>query len=186
MVYLTELWLPILLSAVFVFVASSIIHMGIGWHRSDYWKLPNEDQVLGAMRTETLRPGLYTFPHSASMKEMATPEMQEKLKKGPCGFLTIVPSGMPSMGKYLGGWFVYCLLVGLLVAYLTGRVMQPGDSYLAVFRVAGTAAFLGYAMGEPVNSIWKGQRWGITLKHMFDGLIYALLTAGTFGWLWPR
>jgi hypothetical protein len=186
MVYLTELWLPILLSAVFVFIASSIIHMVIGWHRSDYKKLPNEDQVLAAMRAETLAPGLYTFPHSASMKEMGTPEMQEKLKKGPVGTITIIPSGMPSMGKYLFSWFVFCLFISFVVAYLTGRVMQPGDSYLAVFRVAGTAAFLGYSAGEAVSSIWKGQRWGATIKHMFDGLIYALLTAGTFGWLWPR
>jgi hypothetical protein len=28
--------------------------------------------------------------------------------------------------------------------------------------------------------------WSIVLKESFDGLIYSLLTAGTFGWLWPR
>ena len=36
MVGLAALWLPILLSAVIVFVASSLIHMVSGWHKSDY------------------------------------------------------------------------------------------------------------------------------------------------------
>jgi hypothetical protein len=35
------------------------------------------------------------------------------------------------------------------------------------------------------NSIWRGQSWGTTWKHVADGLVYALVTAGTFGWLWP-
>jgi len=26
----------------------------------------------------------------------------------------------------------------------------------------------------------------MTIKEVVDGLIYGLLTAGTFGWLWPR
>jgi hypothetical protein len=89
------------------------------------------------------------------------------------------------MGKALGFWFVFCLVISLFVAYLTGRTLGPGADYLAVFRVAGTTAFLGYAAAQATDSIWKGQAWGATCKHLLDGLIYALLTAGTFGWLWP-
>jgi hypothetical protein len=90
------------------------------------------------------------------------------------------------MGKYLGLWFVYCVVIGIFVAYLTGRTLGAGTDYLQVFRVAGTAAFLGYALAQVQDLIWKGQTWGVTFKHVFDGLIYGLLTAGTFGWLWPR
>jgi hypothetical protein len=186
MVPLTALWLPIVLAAVIVFIASSIIHMVLPIHKSDYRKLPNEDKLLEAMRSETLPTGLYHFPHAASMKECGSPEMVEKFKKGPVGLLTVMPSGAPAMGGFLAKWFVYCLLVGLFTAYLAGRTLAPGTHYLAVFRVAGTAAFMGYGLGHFVNSVWGGQPWSNTIKHIIDGLLYGLLTAGTFGWLWPR
>ena len=57
MIGLGALWLPILLSAVIVFIASSIIHMGPFWHRGDYPKLPNEDGVLNALRPFAIPPG---------------------------------------------------------------------------------------------------------------------------------
>ncbi len=186
MVYLTALWLPIVVSAVIVFVVSSILHMVLPFHKSDYRKLPDEEKVMDALRAAGVTHGpYYHFPH-CSHKDMNTPEMQEKFKKGPVGFVTVLPSGPVNMGKFLGFWFLYCLLVGLFTAYLTGRTVAPGTQYLAVFRVAGTVAFMGYGLGHFVDSVWKGQTWGVTFKHMFDGLIYALLTAGTFGWLWPR
>jgi len=28
--------------------------------------------------------------------------------------------------------------------------------------------------------------WVVTFKHLFDSLIYALLTAAIFAWLWPK
>ncbi len=186
MVYLPQLWLPILLSAVFVFIASSIIHMVLGYHRSDYKKLPNEDAVLEAIRKEGVSPGTYAFPHAATTKEMGTPEMIEKYNKGPVGLVTFLPNGPPMMPKHLAFWFVYCLAVGFLAAYLAGRTLETGTHYLTVFRVVGTAAFLSYGVGNVVDSIWKGQSWSVTVKNVIDGLVYALLTAGVFGWLWPR
>ncbi len=186
MVYLTALWLPMLLSAVVVFLASWVMHMLLTYHKSDYKKLPNEDRLLGALRGESLPPGTYMFPHCASHKDMGSAEMMEKFKKGPVGILTVMPSGPPAMGKYLGLWFAFCLLVSVFVAYVAGRTLSVGAAYLAVFRIAGTVAFVGYSMGHIADSIWKGQAWSVTLKHMFDGLVYSLLTAGMFGWLWPR
>jgi hypothetical protein len=186
MVPIAALWLPILLSAVIVFVASSILHMVLPLHKNDYRKLPEEDKVMDALRSAGVTPGrVYHFPH-CTHKEMKTPEATEKFKRGPVGLLTVIPSGAPSMGKYLGQWFAYCLLVSYVVAYLTGRTLGPGMNYLVVFRVAGTVGFLAYGVGQIQDSIWKGQDWGVTLKHVADGLIYGLLTAGTFGWLWPR
>src|SRR5260221_6564403 len=185
MVSLTTLLLPILLAAVIVFVASSLIHMVLKYHQSDYRQLPEEERLLGGLRPAGLTPGLYHFPF-CTHKDMNTPAMQEKYKQGPVGFLTIYPSAPPAMPKFLGLWFAYCLLIGLFVAYLTGRTVMSGAQYLAVFRVAGTAAFLAYSLGPMVNGIWKGQPWSTVFKESFDGLIYSLLTAGTFGWLWPR
>ncbi len=185
MVSLTALWLPIVLSAVIVFVASSIMHMLLPYHRSDYRQLPDEDKLLAVLRAAGLKPGLYHFPF-CSHKDMKSPATMEKFKQGPVGMLTLFPSGPPAMPKFLGMWFAYCLVIGFFVAYLTGRTIAPGANYLAVFRVADTAAFLAYGLGNLSNGIWKGQPWGVTLKEVIDGLVYALLTAGTFGWLWPR
>ena len=185
MVPISSLWLPIVLSAVIVFIASSIIHMLLPYHRSDYSKLPDEEKALAGVRGADLKPGLYVFPF-CDHKNRNSPEAIEKYKRGPVGFLTIIPNGPPSMGKYLAQWFGYCLLVGFFVAYLTGHTVAPGTDYLAVFRVAGTAAFMTYGLANISNGIWKGQRWSTASKEIFDGLIYGLLTAGAFGWLWPR
>ena len=170
---------------VIVFVASSIIHMVLKYHVSDYRQLPEEDKLLAALRPAGLAPGLYHFPY-CSHKDMNSPAMQEKFKQGPVGFLTLYPNGPVAMPKFLGMWFAYCLLIGVFVAYLTGRTVMPSAPYLAVFRVAGTAAFLAFGLGPLVNGIWKGQPWSMVFKEAFDGLVYSLLTAATFGWLWPR
>ena len=185
MVYLAALWLPILLAAVAVFVASSILHMVVGHHRSDYKAMPGEGAVLAAMRENGVSPGYYSMPHCTDMKELQEPEVQEKFKKGPVALVTVMPSGVPSMGKSLALWFVFCLVISVIVAYLTGRTLGPGTEYLEVFRVAGTAALLGYVGAEVTQSIWRGLPWSITLKNLLDGLVYSLVTAGVFGWLWP-
>jgi len=117
---------------------------------------------------------------------MKLPAMVEKYKQGPVGMITVFPSGPPVLAKFLGLWFAYCLLISFFVAYLTGHTVAPGAYYLGVFRVVGTASFLAYGFGTISNAIWKGQTWSFTIKEVVDGLVYALLTAGTFGWLWPR
>ena len=186
MVPIAALWLPVLLSAVIVFVASSLIHMVLPVHKSDYRKLPDEEKVLDALRAAGVTPGrTYHFPH-CTHKDMKSPGTIEKFKRGPIGLMNVMPSGPPALGKFLGQWFVYCIVVGIFVAYLTGRTLGPGTSYLQVFRVAGTIAFVGYALALLQESIWKGQVWSVTIKHVIDGLIYGLLTGGTFGWLWPK
>jgi len=185
MVALAALWLPILLSAVIVFFASSLIHMVLKYHQSEYRQLAEEEKVLASLRAVGLQRGLYVFPY-CTHKDMKSPAILEKFKQGPVGMLTVFPSGPPAMPKFLGLWFGYCLLIGLFVAYLTGRTVMPGGNYLAVSRVAGTVAFMSYGLGPLVNGIWKSLPWSMVLKESLDGLVYALLTAGTFGWLWPR
>ena len=185
MVSLVSLWLPILLAAVLVFVASSVIHMVLKYHNTDFDKVPNEEQVSAALRPLNIPPGNYVMPKAADMKEMKTPEYQEKLKRGPVVMMTVWPSGPMGMGKQLAQWFVFCVLVGIFAAYLASRTLAPGAEYLSVFRVTGTVAFAGYGLALLQGSIWYGRKWSTTLKAVADALIYALLTAGTFGWLWP-
>jgi hypothetical protein len=185
MVSLAALWLPMLISAVIVFIASSIMHTVLPYHRGDYRQLPDEDKLLAVLRGAGLTRGLYIFPFTTH-KEMKTPAMQEKYKQGPVGMMTVFPNGPVAMPKFLGQWIGYCLIVAFFVAYLTGHTVAPGTSYLAVFRVAGTAAFMAYGLGQISNAIWKGQTWSMTIKEVMDGMVYSLLTAGTFGWLWPR
>jgi hypothetical protein len=185
MVSLTALWPPILLSAVIVFVASSIMHMLLPYHRSDYRQLPDEDKTLAGLRAAGLKRGLYVFPF-CTHKDMKSPAIVEKYKQGPVGFMTILPSGPPALPRFLIQWLVFCLLIGFFVAYLTAHTVPSGANYLVVFRVVGTAAFLAYGLGNLSNGIWKGQPWSVTVKEVIDGLVYGLLTAGTFGWLWPR
>jgi len=186
MVSVTALWLPIVLSAFLVFVASSIIHMLLTYHRSDYAKLPDEDQILGALRTHNIPPGDYFFPHATSPSDLNNPGVLEKFTKGPVGLVTVRPSGPPTMGKSLVMWFAYCVVIGVFVAYVTGLAVGPGAEYMMVFRIASSVGFLGYGAAIAHDSIWKSQAWSTTIKHMFDGVVYALLTAGVFGWLWPN
>jgi hypothetical protein len=185
MVPLSALWLPIVLSAVIVFIASSVMHVVLTYHRSDCKQVPDEANVMATLRRAGLQRGYYMFPFSTH-KDMKSQETMEKFKQGPVGILTVFPSGPPAMGKFMGLWFGYCLVVSFFVAYLAAHTVAPGANYLEVFRVVGTAAFLAYGLGQLSNGIWKGQPWGMTIKEGIDGLIYGLLTAGTFGWLWPR
>jgi hypothetical protein len=183
---LGALWLPILLSAVIVFLASSIIHMASPWHKSDYPGVPNEDSVRDALRPLAIPPGDYMVPRPSSREDMRSPEFAEKMKKGPVMMLTVMPTGPMSMGRNLTFWFLYLAVVSLFAAYVAGRALPVGAQYLRVFRFAGVAAFLGYAVALWQMSIWYRRAWSTTIKATVDGLIYALLTAGTFGWLWPR
>lgn len=182
---LSALWLPILASSVIVFVASSIVHMAPLWHRTDYPGPPNQDRVMEALRPLAIPPGDYMVPRAASMAETKTPEFVEKMTKGPVMVLTVLPNGPWTMGKNLAQWFAYVLVVSLFAAYVAGRALPPGAQYLDVFRFAGTAAFLSYTVALWQMSIWYNRSWGMTIKSSLDGLIYALLTAGVFGWLWP-
>jgi hypothetical protein len=186
MVSVLSLLIPILVSAVLVFVASSIIHMVLPFHRKDVRRLSKEDEVLETLRRLGVPPGDYMAPHAGSPAGMKAPEFIDKMQKGPIVVMTVAPGGSTSMGTSLTLWFLYSLLVSVFAAYVTGRALGPGAHYLSVFRFAGTVAFVGYSLALLQNSIWYKRNWGTTMRGMVDGLVYGLLTAGTFGWLWPR
>jgi hypothetical protein len=183
---LSALWLPILTSTVIVFAASFVIHMALPWHRSDYPKAPNEEKLMEALRPLAPPPGDYMIPRASSMEEMRSPGFAERMKKGPVMIFTVRPNGPFSMGKNLVQWFIYCAVVGFFAAYVASRALPSGAHYLRVFQLAGATAFVAYALALWQMSIWYGRSWSTTVKATVDGLVYALLTAGTFGWLWPR
>lgn len=176
-------WLPILLSAVFVFVASSVIHMALPIHKGDYRKLPDEAATLEAMRKTGVVPGQYMFPCASSMQDYASPEMQAKMRQGPVGVMIVRRGPMP-MGAALAQWFGFCLLISYCTAWITASACLPGHEN--VFKVAAMASLLGYAFSSVSDSIWKSVSWATTAKFVFDGLVYAAVTGATFAWLWPK
>lgn len=182
-VMLSSLWLPIVVASVIVFFASALAWMVLPHHRTDWSKLPDEAGVRATVRG--LAPGEYSFPHAATSDDWKSKEWIEKATEGPNGFLVVVPTGPPKMGKSLAQWFVHCLVVSLFVAYVTGHALGAGTDYLKVFQIAGTVAFLAYSAAHVPGAIWMGHRWSRALKDVVDGLVYGLLTAGVFGWLWP-
>ena len=186
MVSVIALWLPILVSAAVVFVLSSLFHMVLPHHHSDFRKVPAEDEVMAALGKFNLPPGDYMMPCAGGSKEMKSPDFLEKMKKGPVALITVIPSGIPSMGKNLVQWFIYCVVVGIFAAYITGRALGSGAPYLAAFRFAGCTAFVGYSLAVWQGSIWFRRSWSTTIKSTIDGLVYGLFTGGVFGWLWPR
>jgi hypothetical protein len=185
MVSIGTLWLPILLSAVVIYVVSTVIHMFLGYHWGDLRAPAQQDAVLDALRGLNLPPGDYTMPKPDTMQQFRSPEFKAKVERGPLVMMTVSPGGM-AMGKSLVQWFVYLLAVGICCAYIAGRELAAGASYLAVFRLTGFSAFMAYAMALPQASIWYRRNWRMTLVTMFDGLVFALLTGGMFGWLWPH
>ena len=185
MISITALWLPILLAAVAVFAVSSIIHMFLGYHWNDMRRLPQQDTLLDAIRGMNVPHGDYALPKCDNMKDMRSPEFKQKMERGPLVLMTVSGGGM-AMGKSLAQWFIYLLVIGVFCAYIAGRELTFGAPYLAVFRLTGFAAFMGYAMALPQAAIWYRRNWRMTIVTMFDGLVFALLTGGMFGWLWPR
>ena len=81
MAFLSELWLPIVLSAVFVFVVSSIFHTLMSHHDTDFDKVPAEDEVMDALRKANVPPGDYVMPRPSSKQEMSLTRAKRCLRR---------------------------------------------------------------------------------------------------------
>jgi len=186
MIPLVSLWLPILLSAVFVFVGSSVIHMFLNWHKNDFSAVPDEDGTMDALRPFALPAGDYIIPFAGGSDHLRSDEFKAKVEKGPVAVMTVFgPGDFFNMGPQLAQWFAYSVVVAVFAAYVATRTLSVGADYLEVYRIVGTVTFACYAMALPQRSIWWKQGWASTLRSMADGFVYACLTAGAFGWLWP-
>jgi hypothetical protein len=179
------LWLPILVSAVVVFVASSVLHMVFKYHNADHKRLPAEDGVRESLARANPAPGMYFTPHCSDHKQMKEPAVKEKFEKGPVAIITVLPKGLPMMPKYLALWFALCVFVSFVAAYVARHTLQPGADGMLVMRITGTVAFAGYALNHVSDSIWKGEPWANTFRHAVDGAIYSLLTGLVFRLMWP-
>ena len=183
---LAALWLPIVVSAVLIFIASTLVHMVFKWHNSEYRTLANEDAVRAAMRAGSPAPGQYMIPYCGDHKLMRTPEFQKKFEEGPVAWLTVRPNGFPGMGGALGGWFVYTLAISAAAACIAAAGLPASASFKQVMCVAGLASFLAYAGGPIQQGIWMGKPWSAVSKEVLDAAIYAAITGVTIAWLWPR
>jgi hypothetical protein len=182
---LLSLWMPILLGALFAWIASAVIHMVIKHHNSDYQKLANEDDVRAAIGASSANLGLHHIPYCADMSEMANEDMQRKMTEGPVAFITIFPNGLPNMGKYLIQQIAYFVIGNFLIAYSATLALAPGAGSMEVFRVVTSIGFLAYGWASIPYSIWFGHQWSMTIKYLVDALIYAMVVGATFAWLWP-
>ena len=183
---LLALWLPILLSAVVVFFISSLVHMVLKWHSSDYGTLGDEDAIRAAIRTGNNKPGRYVLPFCREMKDMGSEEMKRKYNEGPVGHLTLLPNGMPNMGKYLGAWFLWSLVISIVAAYLTSRLIIWDHSHArSAAKLVGAITFIAHGFGSVTESIWTGRPWGQTVKYLIDAALYAVGSALIYCWLWP-
>lgn len=183
---LMSLWMPILLSAILAFVASSIVHMMLPWHKHDYPPLPREQEFRAAVQPLALPPGDYMVPRSMSMEELKSEAFRAKRREGPNVILTVLPNGDHGMGRELGLWFVFLIVIALFGGYVASRALPPGAAYMDVMQIVGTTTFLGMAGALWHMSIWYRRAWRITITSTVDALLYALLMGGAFGWLWPR
>ena len=177
-----ELWLPILVAAIAVWVLSAIVWIVLPHHKSDYAPLPDEDAARAALKD--VRPGMYAIPYDPDQSLQKTPEGKRKYEEGPLALMTFLPSGLPAMGKSLALWFGFCLFMGILIAYVLTRTMSADDGFYAVWQVASTVAWLGFGTGAVPRAIWFGEPWSVTIKTLADALLYALVSGAIFAGLW--
>jgi hypothetical protein len=183
---LAALILPILLSAVAIFLVSSVIHMMIPWHKSDYAKLPNEDRVLEALRPFSIPAGDYMGPKPDSMADFKSPAFLEKRSKGPNVIVTVLPNGPITMGPQLIGWFIYLVVLATFAACVAATALTPGAPGKYVFHYVALVSFGAFSFGLWPMSIWFKRALSTTIKSTIDGLIYACIMGGIFSWLWPK
>lgn len=180
MTFFMSLWMPILLSAVLVWIASFLMHMVFPHHKSEYRQLPDEDKFNGAM--EGVSSGLYMFQF-CSPENMKDPEKVARIQKGPNGILAVWP-GPVNMGQNLIMTLLFYVIVGVFVAYLGKFAGLEGTEYMHRFRVIAAAALACHGLGWMPFLIWF--RFAKFWPNLVDSIVYALITAGTFAWLWPK
>ncbi len=186
MTTLATFWLPIAMSGVLAFLASTILHMVFKHHASDYKGLPDEEAARAVLGRQSLMPGTYVIPHCGSMKEMNEPAAQAKYAEGPVAWITVLPKGTPGMGKALVGWLIYLLLIAFLAAYVVGHLLPRTASGHEVFRFTYVVTLLPH-LGQALHEwIWGGKTGSVTWKNLFDGVVYASVMAGCFAGFWPK
>ena len=180
------LWLPVLVSAVLVWLVSALLHMVLRYHRADYRGLPDEEGAAAALGHGKLAPGVYPIPYCPDARSMKDPAVQGRYARGPVAIVTVMRSGVPNMGVLLTKWFAFCFLVSFIAAYLARHTLAGNPGNIEVMRVTGAVAFVAYGLGDIRDTIWKANPAGNAARAVLDALVYAVVTGGVFLWLWPR
>ncbi len=179
-----HLWLPVVVSAVVVFVLSAASHMVLPWRRNEWGRITEFGPVQAALRG--LAPGLYAFPAAADPKEQMSKEWMDRWAEGPSGWLTLAPPRRISMGRNMALSFLVFLAVALLCAYMAWHALGPAAHARAVFRLVGTIGFMSFGVGSAFNSIWYHRPWRAYASDVVDALLFGLAMAAAFAVLWPR
>jgi hypothetical protein len=183
-VSLNALWLPILLSAVGVWFASFLIWAISPLHKKDWKGLPDENAFAAAIKGLAIPPGNYGFPHAADNKACRDPEFKKKWTEGPAGMLSVWPT-KTAMGPKMLLTFIVYILMGVFIAYIGSLALMPGADQKSVFRLVGAAGILGYCFSFLPNAIWFNHTPRAIVQCVIDGVIYGLITAAVFAFMWP-
>ncbi len=179
------LWLPIVLSGVIVLIGSAAVWMLLKYEGAQWKPIEGEDQLRDAVRKLNLpAPGQYMFPHGMGREGMAA--AMKKMEQGPNGILLLTKPRKFSMTSQLVQSLIYYLVVSSFVAYVASHALPAGVDYLRVFQVVGATGFMAYGFALVPEAIWFGRTWKSVTMSLISALIYGCLTAGTFGWLWPK
>ncbi len=181
---LAHLWLPIVLSAAAVWVASAVVWMAMPHHKKDWTALPDEAAFYRAFEALKLPPGNYGFPDCKDKAKRNDPEVKRRWEAGEMGLVSVW--GKMSMGRNMIVTFLIYVVVSFLVAYLGAAVVKPGTDFASAFKVLGTAGVLAYAFGAAPHSVWMGAYPRAILMCIIDGIVYGLITGAIFAAMWPK
>jgi hypothetical protein len=182
---LIPLWLPILLSAVAIWIISAIVWMALPHHKQDFIGLTDEDGFMDSIRRSGIKPGNYVFPDFRDREAMKSEKISKALEEGPVGHLSVWRTPLTMVSKLVGTFIVY-IVVSTLIAYLT-RVALPGPAEFAkVFQIAGTAGILAYCFSSIPNALWFGSYKRTIVASFIDGIVYGHITGAIFAWRWPH
>jgi hypothetical protein len=189
MEFVGHLWLPIVVAAVIVFITSAVIWMAMPWHKKEFDHFPDEDGLIAFLRKGNLGAGMYLYPfmsHEMQKDKAVMEAHRKKVAEGPAGIMYVFPKGRLGMNRMMVQSIVFYLVVNFFLAYIGYHTIIGHATYLQVFRVIGTVAFMTYFFGTVPWCIWFGHPWKTQWLQIIDALLMAGMTAGTFGWLWPK
>ncbi|MFI5234438.1 MAG: hypothetical protein ACHQXA_01900 [Gemmatimonadales bacterium] len=181
-----SLLLPIVVATVAVFILSTIIHMAMPWHKNDHAAVPDHDAAIAAIQSLKLAPDDYAVPNPLLPGGAKNPNFIADFERGPTFHLTVFPSGGMHMGKFMGAWFAFMLLISAIAGWVTGSIVPPGGNLHVVFHLSAIITACSYGFGAWPLSIWYHRRWSTAFKGTFDAILYGLAAGAVFMWLWPK
>ncbi len=186
---LLPLWLPILLSAIAIWFISTIASMALPHHKQDWINLPDpptgEDNFMDDLRKRAIPPGNYLFPDFRTPAALKSPKVEQALKQGPVGHLSIWKTPV-TMGDKLLGAFIVHLIVAILIAYLTRLALPTSAPFAKVFQFAATAGILAYSFSSIPSALWFGAYKRTIIASVVDGIVFGLVIGAIFAWRWPH